>query len=410
MKVLFRKYSSMCRTVFDISKNPLRNLHEEGRSSDFLHPVRQLLQRTSRDYPKMGCFGSTRRRPSRDADEWFNMPETISRKELIDNCINRRPVGTTILKRAMVGSESSRIEGHTHIRILQWNLLSQSLAIHCDKFIQCPPRALEWNVRKYLIVQELLRFHAEIMCLQEVDHFNMLNKVLKTQGYEGFFLPKPDSPCEYLDDNNGPDGCAIFFNTKLFECTEMQTSKLKVWTVTSNQVAMALNLRHKRTHDDFCVVSTHLKARQGALLTRIRDEQTRDLLNFAQRVSNGRPLIICGDFNGEPDEPFYKTMRTHQNMGLQSAYALLMKANFGTGKNKYINIANFELPYTTTKIRASGIETCTHDYIFVHPRRFGIFGMLSIPTEEEIGTNKLPSAHYPSDHLALIVDLNFSGR
>lgn len=78
---------------------------------------------------------------------------------------------------------------------------------------------------------------------------------------------------------------------------------------------MALNLRHINTNEEICVVSTHLKARQGALLTRIRDEQTRDLLTFVDRVRNGRPLIICGDFNGEPGEPFYKTMYNYQDIG-----------------------------------------------------------------------------------------------
>jgi nocturnin len=44
-----------------------------------------------------------------------------------------------------------------------------------------------------------------------VDHFKFLRKWLASLGYIGHFLPKPDSPCLYLDDNSGPDGCAIFY-------------------------------------------------------------------------------------------------------------------------------------------------------------------------------------------------------
>lgn len=84
-----------------------------------------------------------------------------------------------------------------------------------------------------------------------------------------------------------------------------------------------------------------------------------------------------------------------------------MKHNFATGESRYHDIGNFELPYTTTKIRASGKETCTHDYIFMNPKKFRVLGVLNIPTEDEIGTDKLPSLHYPSDHLSLIADLSF---
>ena len=28
------------------------------------------------------------------------------------------------------------------------------------------------------------------------------------------FVPKPDSPCIYMEGNTGPDGCAIFYRGK----------------------------------------------------------------------------------------------------------------------------------------------------------------------------------------------------
>ena len=43
-----------------------------------------------------------------------------------------------------------------------------------------------------------------------MDHFDFLSRGLKSIGYTGKFIPKPDSPCIYLQGNNGPDGCAIF--------------------------------------------------------------------------------------------------------------------------------------------------------------------------------------------------------
>ena len=57
-----------------------------------------------------------------------------------------------------------------------------------------------------------------------------------TQGYSGIFLPKPDSPCIYLPDNNGPDGCALFYKKDKFLLQSMNTRTLEVWHVQSNQV------------------------------------------------------------------------------------------------------------------------------------------------------------------------------
>jgi hypothetical protein len=72
---------------------------------------------------------------------------------------------------------------------------------------------------------------------QEVDHFNFLKTVLSTQGYNGIFFPKPDSPCLYIKGNNGPDGCAIFFREDKFELLKTVTRVLEVWRVQSNQVS-----------------------------------------------------------------------------------------------------------------------------------------------------------------------------
>lgn len=74
--------------------------------------------------------------------------------------------------------------------------------------------------------------------LQEVDHFEFLNKTLSTQGYQGLFFPKPDSPCLYVKDNNGPDGCAIFFRKSKFEMLKSKKLVLPVWTISSNQVCI----------------------------------------------------------------------------------------------------------------------------------------------------------------------------
>lgn len=170
-------------------------------------------------------------------------------------------------------------------------------------------------MRKYQILQEIIQNDPDVICLQEVDHFKFLQTMLQTQNYEGIFFPKPDSPCLYIKENNGPDGCAIFYKRNKYEVVNCATRVLEVWRVQSNQVAVALNLRVHETGREFTVATTHLKARKGALLSKLRNEQGKDLLQFVQSVAAERPVIMCGDFNAEPIEPVYSTILNHEALG-----------------------------------------------------------------------------------------------
>ena len=85
-------------------------------------------------------------------------------------------------------------------------------------------------------MEEILRHDPDIVCLQELDHPKLMFKVMQSIGYTGRFLHKPDSPCIYLPNNNGPDGCAIFFKSAKFDLISWVSRVLRVWDVASNQV------------------------------------------------------------------------------------------------------------------------------------------------------------------------------
>lgn len=79
---------------------------------------------------------------------------------------------------------------------------------------------------------------------------------------------------------------------------------------------MCTTLRSRTTGQEICVATTHLKARNGALLSTLRNEQGKDLIEFMASESRScgpagslpRAVICCGDFNAEPTEPVYQTM------------------------------------------------------------------------------------------------------
>lgn len=121
--------------------------------------------------------------------------------------------------------------------------------------------------------------------------------------------------------------------------------------------------------------------------------QFQDLLKFIQQASNGRPLVISGDFNAEPTEPVYTTMINDQALGLSSAYADLMatladsedksdandsdsidskNGEAGEEKSRAEFLINNEPPFTTWKIREDGEVCHTIDYVFYSQDKFKV--------------------------------------
>ena len=200
------------------------------------------------------------------------------------------------------------------------------------------------------------------------------------------FKPKPDSACNYVQNNNGPDGVAIFYKNSKFNLLNEDSKVLEAWGSPTNQVTLAMNLEVKETGRDICVVTTHLKARKGSLLANIRDQQGADLMNWIENVRDGRSVILTGDFNAEPSEPVVDTITKNSNFQLHSSYNLK------------------DLDFTTWKIRDSGEEKHTLDYIF-HSKDLETIQTLDMPSEEDIGVSRLPSLQYASDHLSLVSDI-----
>ncbi|XP_018898393.2 nocturnin isoform X2 [Bemisia tabaci] len=350
---------------------------------------------------RMGSFSSAPKILNEDTqDNDVDLPEKMSREELIDHCEQKLEGSPRLVRRKftpvhnMNGNleDKDKNSDDERIRILQWNVLSQALGQNNDSFVCCPDEALEWKRRRYHMVQEIVSYNPDVVCLQEVDHFEFLKKALKTQGYQGTFFPKPDSPCVYIKDNNGPDGCAIFFREDKFKLIDTQTRILEVWRVQSNQVAILVTLEDRRSGKRVCIATTHLKARNGALLSTLRNEQGKDLLEFVDANARGAPVILCGDFNAEPTEPIYATVMNHESLALGSAYS-----------TKH----NQEPSYTTWKIREEGEVCHTIDYVFYSKDRLNVEAVLKFPTGEEIGQDRVPSLKYPSDHFSLVCDFSY---
>ncbi|KAL3879572.1 hypothetical protein ACJMK2_031865 [Sinanodonta woodiana] len=296
-----------------------------------------------------------------------------------------------------VQAASSNPNNGPVLRIMQWNVLAQALSTGDDNFVLCPGKALDWENRKLHLLEEILRYRPHILCLEEVDNFSFFQESLINFGYMGIFYPKPDSPCMWVENNTGPDGCAVLYSTKHLILSESNSIVLQEESgLDTNQVSVICKFQlkgdnSKKSVHEFCVAVTHLKAKKG--FDEMRFQQGKHLLKYLDKYST-IPLFICGDFNAEPTEAVYDLFQKSK-FGLVSVYTHLNKE----GK---------EPPYTTWKIRGEfggNKENCkTIDYIWHTKNGINVKSVLAFPSGEAIGENRLPSMTYPSDHLSLACD------
>ena len=180
----------------------------------------------------------------------------------------------------------------------------------------------------------------------------------------------------------------LTFTGDKFSLVGWHSRILQVWRVESNQVVMCGVLRHHVTGQEVCVVTTHLKARKGALLSTLRSEQGQDILTWLAPIVQGRPVVMTGDFNAPPSEPVVSNVTSNDKLPLRSCYDL------------------DTLGWTTWKIRDTGEEKYILDYMFHSTGNVETVSVLDTP--DNVGEDRFPSLSFPSDHLSLVADLRLS--
>lgn len=238
----------------------------------------------------------------------------------------------------------------------------------------------------------MLRSEADVLCLEEVDHYHdFFLPQLTTHGYAGLWKAKEDSPCLHAQPSNGPDGCALFYRTSRFSLLESRQIQLRDSSgMDSHQVAILARLQPQSPGlPPICVAVTHLKAKAG--FEEMRLSQGKHLQVEMEEFASAQPAIMCGDFNAPPTEPVYLQLSSEQSrLRMESAYCH----------------GGREPVFTTWKYRPSKEAKHTIDYIWYTPGRLDLRQVWSIPSEDEIGETALPSSNYPSDHVSLCAEFD----
>jgi len=99
------------------------------------------------------------------------------------------------------------------ITVFSMNILAPMYATD-QIYPHCPTWALNWEYRKERIMDEIFKYKADIICLQEMEteQFEVYFKPkLQRQGYQAVFCPKSRSKTMIDVEARGVDGSSIFY-------------------------------------------------------------------------------------------------------------------------------------------------------------------------------------------------------
>ncbi|KRT80152.1 hypothetical protein AMK59_7673, partial [Oryctes borbonicus] len=214
------------------------------------------------------------------------------------------------------------------LRVVSYNILAERYTDD-NQFHYCDPKYLSINYRRQVILEELINYKADLICMQEVDvdqYNDYFKEHFKNNGY---------IPVFYKKGHLLPEGLAFVFDRNRFkklDCTHivlshqlktnnffkdilnfMKTYKeVKELFMKQHTSLLVTTLKLVETGDILIVANTHLyyhceaghiRLLQIAMILKyIKLQVKRIKSKEATKVS----VIFCGDFNSKPETAVYQ--------------------------------------------------------------------------------------------------------
>ncbi|KAL5976719.1 Carbon catabolite repressor protein 4 1 [Asimina triloba] len=323
--------------------------------------------------------------------------------------------------------------------VLSYNILADVYATS-ELYSYCPSWALSWTYRRQNLLREIVGYHADILCLQEVqsDHFDeFFAPELDKHGYQALYKKKTTEV--YNGTPFAVDGCATFFRRDRF-------SHVKKYEVEFNKAAQSLTeavvpplqkkaALHRLLKDNVALIavleakfSNHgIDAPGRRQLLCVVHTLLKGLEKIA--VSADIPMLVCGDFNSMPGSAPHALLAmgkvdqlhpdlavdplgilrpanklTHQ-LPLVSAYSSFARMGGGgiglEQQRRRMDPGTNEPLFTNCTRDFIG----TLDYIFYTADSLTVESLLELLDEESLRKDTaLPSPEWSSDHIALLAE------
>lgn len=202
----------------------------------------------------------------------------------------------------------------TSISIATWNVLADAYAMFQDGVAL---EHLVWEERRTKIEKCIVACCADILCLQEIDHYDDFYKE---------FLDHLQFQCIYIQRPNKDDGCLVAWKKDKFElaghvCIDFDDIRhlISVADIAENYVKNNVGIiaklrckdheRERESMNSFVVGNVHIfwnPARPEVKLAQTRYLQMK-LREFVRQMNDDDiPIIVTGDFNSLPDSEVYR--------------------------------------------------------------------------------------------------------
>jgi len=270
--------------------------------------------------------------------------------------------------------------------------------------VKYPDITLGFENRKWLLLEELLDGHPDVVTVQECDHYHsFFQPIMSRHGYDSCFVPKVDSPC--LQFGFFSDGVAIFWQRDQFATVDDGHESGQYYNASGGldgQVYLVQTLYHKLSGRKLVVGTTHLKAKSSPENEMRRTFQagefSRAMLEMAHR-QGGCPAVFGADLNADacavgPVAPMcVPRLAKH----FESAYPLPEDAD--------------DPMFTTWKKRGTSESRHVIDYIW-HTTGEGLVvdALQGGVPPETMQPERMPSMVHPSDHLSIMASFSFDRK
>ncbi|GLJ12881.1 hypothetical protein SUGI_0199780 [Cryptomeria japonica] len=206
--------------------------------------------------------------------------------------------------------------------LVSYNILGDENATHhSDLYHHIPSHLMNWSSRRRLICQELDMWKPNVICFQEVDHFDELTQDFSKKGYSGIFKGRT---------GQARDGCAIFWKNDVFRILQGYSIEFKehdlrdnvaqlcVFELNSSLATVPGNNSKKQVEANLlqeynCIKRRVIVGNIHVLFNPKRGDiklgQVRILLEKARELSkkwDRAPIVIAGDFNSTPQSALYQ--------------------------------------------------------------------------------------------------------
>ncbi|OAD60452.1 Protein angel like protein 2 [Eufriesea mexicana] len=197
------------------------------------------------------------------------------------------------------------------LRVLSFNILAQYL-LETYPFLykEHDPQALSWQIRRQLLLQEILAAQANVICLQEMQEEHL----------QEFLIPFMELGFNYLykkRTHDKKDGLLFLYRSDqliLMDYTKVELYQSGIKLLNRDNVGIIAKLAIKKNPEiQLVIATTHLL--YNPRRNDVRLGQTQLLLAEIERIAflgntmagaKYLPIILTGDFNLEPNSGVYK--------------------------------------------------------------------------------------------------------